>query len=86
MQWLPFLREGGGVAGGVPIQVSPGATPANILTDNITVAKWARCGLAGDVTSVEHAAIVTASARWPLMLDPQLQVCRAGEGRLSLAD
>lgn len=59
---------------GSSILATPGVSPSAILTDDVTISKWARCGLAGDNTSIEHAAIVAATTRWPLLLDPQLQV------------
>lgn len=36
-------------------------------------AKWANEGLPTDPLSVENGAIVSASSRWPLLVDPQLQ-------------
>ena len=36
-------------------------------------AQWANEDLPTDLISVENAAIVTSSSRWPLLIDPQLQ-------------
>ena len=36
-------------------------------------AQWAQEGLQSDNLSVENGAILSAAARWPLMIDPQIQ-------------
>jgi dynein heavy chain, axonemal len=47
---------------------------AQVLVDAATIAGWVREGLPNDPTSVQNGAILTNSERWPLMMDPQLQV------------
>jgi dynein heavy chain len=37
------------------------------------VATWGADGLPADQVSIENGTIVSASARWPLIIDPQLQ-------------
>jgi len=45
------------------------------VADDTRRAKWATEGLPIDPLSVENGAIMTNAWRWPLMIDPQLQVC-----------
>lgn len=45
-----------------------------MLTDDAQVAAWNNEGLPSDTMSTENATILTNSARWPLMIDPQLYV------------
>lgn len=45
-----------------------------MLTDDAQVATWNNEGLPTDTMSTENATILTNSARWPLMIDPQLLV------------
>ena len=40
------------------------------------IAKWKNEGLPADRISIENGAIISNCQRWPLMIDPQLQVCR----------
>jgi len=37
------------------------------------MAQWKNEGLPADMMSLENAAIITSSSRWPLIIDPQLQ-------------
>eukprot|EP00976_Prorocentrum_cordatum_P040153 815364-Prorocentrum_minimum.AAC.1 len=50
------------------------ADPLAVLTDKWTAATWANNGLPVDHHSLENGAIVANCARWPLLLDPSLQV------------
>jgi hypothetical protein len=65
--WLPDLLQRG-------IPSTQGIRPLDLLTDDTRKAKWANEGLPIDPLSVENGAIMTNSARWALMIDPQLQV------------
>lgn len=44
-----------------------------MITDDATVAAWHNQGLPNDRMSIENAAILTTSERWPLIIDPQQQ-------------
>jgi dynein heavy chain len=68
--YLPFLET---AAGGERIPMSASPDPRLILTDEAQIAQWNSEGLPTDRVSIENACIVTNTARWPLMIDPQLQ-------------
>jgi len=71
--YIPYLSGNIGVAkGGVPMSES-GLDPLNMLTTEAQRAGWASENLPSDRVSIENGAIVTSCARWPLMIDPQLQ-------------
>lgn len=55
------------------IPMSPGLNPVNMLVDEATKAEWNNDGLPSDNVSVENGTILVNSARYPLMIDPQLQ-------------
>lgn len=55
------------------IPITEGITPLQILTKNSEMAKWKNQGLPEDEMSLQNATIITNCARWPLMIDPQLQ-------------
>jgi dynein heavy chain len=59
------------------IPLSEGIKPLDILTDDTARAKWANEGLPIDPLSLENGAITINASRWPLMIDPQLQVCNS---------
>eukprot|EP01051_Picozoa_sp_SAG22_P001097 SAG22_NODE_38_length_26325_cov_107.302067_35_plen_73_part_00 len=50
-----------------------GITPLDILTTEAEKAVWNNEKLPNDAVSLENGAIICNSARWPLMIDPQLQ-------------
>ena len=70
-QWLPGLAKS--VNNG-PMPMSAAADPLRILTNEAEIAKWNTQGLPADPVSSENGAIVDNCARWPLIIDPQLQV------------
>ena len=53
--------------------MSDDPSPRGILTTDAVVAGWNQEDLPSDPVSVEKGCIVTASMRFPLMIDPQLQ-------------
>ncbi|XP_051721899.1 dynein axonemal heavy chain 11 [Ctenopharyngodon idella] len=68
---IPFLRELQ-----TPIPLTDGLDPVLALTDQATVAGWQNQGLPADRLSVENAAILMSSQRWPLIVDPQQQASK----------
>lgn len=70
-QWLPVMARS--VNNG-PMPMSAAADPLRILTNEAEIAKWNTQGLPADPVSSENGAIVDNCARWPLIIDPQLQV------------
>ena len=57
------------------IPVTPGMTVVNVLADPFEIRQWNTDGLPKDQVSTENAILVTRGRRWPLMIDPQEQVC-----------
>jgi dynein heavy chain len=55
------------------IPMSANSNPLNILTTPASVAMWGNQKLPSDAVSVENGAILTSSARYSLIIDPQLQ-------------
>ena len=49
--------------------------PLDLLTTDSLKAKWGNEGLQTDTLSIENGAVLHSAARWPLLIDPQLQVC-----------
>ncbi len=68
--YLPFLET---AAAGQRIPMSPVPDPLAVLTTDAQIAGWNGEGLPDDKVSIENGCIVTNTARWPLMIDPQLQ-------------
>eukprot|EP00899_Mesostigma_viride_P009330 jgi/Mesvir1/18399/Mv14277-RA.1 len=65
-KWIPDLEER-------QIPMTEGIQPLTMLSNDTEQAKWANEGLPSDSLSLENGAIITNCARWPLMIDPQLQ-------------
>merc|ERR1719171_1560681 len=65
-QWMEDIKQRS-------IPHTDGIDPLKVLTDEASIAQWMNEGLPADRISVENACVVTACARWPLMIDPQLQ-------------
>ena len=66
--FLPFLKQQE-----IPIPITEGLDPINMLTDDAAMAEWNNEGLPADRMSKENATILCNCERWPLMVDPQLQ-------------
>jgi dynein heavy chain len=66
VQWLEDIKQRA-------IPHTEGIDALKVLTDEAAIAQWMNEGLPADRISVENACVVTACARWPLMIDPQLQ-------------
>ena len=56
--------------------ISALADPTKILSNDAEIATWNSQLLPSDPVSSENGCIVTNSARWPLLIDPQLQGIR----------
>jgi dynein heavy chain len=52
---------------------SENADPVLLLADPAVIAGWANDLLPADRVSTENGCLVTTCARWPLLIDPQLQ-------------
>lgn len=57
-----------------PIPSTPDLDALSMLTDDAQIATWNNEGLPSDRMSTENATILCNCERWPLMIDPQLQV------------
>jgi len=73
--FIPFLKENLRKAVGEDglLPISATSDPVKVLTTPAQVAMWQADGLPRDQVSTENGAIVTNSARWPVIIDPQLQ-------------
>ncbi|KAL8455338.1 hypothetical protein Emag_000820 [Eimeria magna] len=57
----------------------------DLLTTDADVAKWNNEGLPANEMSIQNGILTTMSARWPLCIDPQLQVTITGLAEQMLA-
>lgn len=64
--------------------MTPGLKPLDLLTTDALKAKWANEGLQTDTLSIENGAVLNSASRWPLLIDPQLQVDLLLSGHASL--
>ena len=64
--WLPNIKD-------KKIPITDEIEPLKILTNSDIIAKWKNEDLPEDQMSIENAAIITNSNRWPMIIDPQLQ-------------
>jgi dynein heavy chain len=69
-KFIPFLQK---AAGGESVPMSENSDPVNILATPAQIAGWQSDNLPADAVSTENGCIVQNSARWPLIIDPQLQ-------------
>ena len=65
-QWLEDIKKRG-------IPFTEGVDPLYILANDSDMATWKNDNLPEDRVSLENAAVVVSCARWPLLIDPQLQ-------------
>merc|ERR1719155_91507 len=72
-KWIPFLRTPSSEGYTMPMTQFPGPDPLKVLSSDAEIAKWNSSKLPSDPVSSENGCVVMRSARWPLMIDPQLQ-------------
>ncbi|XP_043247781.1 dynein axonemal heavy chain 8 [Colletes gigas] len=65
-KWFDFVQ-------GRKIPISLIINITTTLTDTATVGEWSLQGLPSDDLSIQNGIIVTKAARYPLLIDPQLQ-------------
>lgn len=58
--------------------MSENVDPLSILTDDAEIATWNNFGLPSDRMSSENASILMNSQRWPLIIDPQVNIIYFG--------
>eukprot|EP00595_Chromulina_sp_UTEXLB2642_P001983 CAMPEP_0196768278 /NCGR_PEP_ID=MMETSP1095-20130614/42547_1 /TAXON_ID=96789 ORGANISM="Chromulina nebulosa, Strain UTEXLB2642" /NCGR_SAMPLE_ID=MMETSP1095 /ASSEMBLY_ACC=CAM_ASM_000446 /LENGTH=829 /DNA_ID=CAMNT_0042137617 /DNA_START=2113 /DNA_END=4603 /DNA_ORIENTATION=- len=61
---------------GIPVPFTQDMEPIGLMSSEAEVAEFQTQGLPADSVSSENAAIVLRSARYPLMVDPQLQAIK----------
>ena len=67
-KWIHRCQE-------LEVPVSGDISLVSVLADPYEIRQWNSDGLPRDVVSTENAVLVTRGRRWPLMIDPQEQVC-----------
>jgi len=67
------------------IPLTPGIMPLQVLTDDAEIATWGMEGLPVDPFSTENGVLITASSRWPLIIDPQMQALTWLKQRLAVS-
>lgn len=67
--WLPHITIQG-------IPFSEDFKLINLLTDEVTVAKWNANGLPGDELSTQNGILTTRASRFPIFIDPQQQALK----------
>lgn len=65
--WIPTFKK---IQPEIP--VGSNSDPLEMICDDAQIASWNNEGLPTDRMSSENATILSNSARWPLMIDPQL--------------
>jgi len=45
------------------------------LTNEVEMTEWASQGLPSDDLSIQNGILTVRANRWPLCIDPQMQVC-----------
>jgi len=66
-QWKQLLHK-------LNIKSSQTVSLQNVLSDPLTIGVWTNSQqLPNDDFSIDNAIIMKNSARWPLMIDPQIQ-------------
>ena len=71
-KWIPYLKK---LPKPIPLSMGyVGANVLSLLTDDALIATWNNEGLPADGMSTENATILTNSVKWPMIIDPQLQV------------
>jgi dynein heavy chain len=69
-EWLKFVREESRIPCNAEFSLK------TCLTDSLQVQEWTIQGLPSDKVSIENAIILSHSARWPLIIDPQKQASK----------
>lgn len=57
-----------------------------LLTSDADIAKWNKEGLPANEMSIQNGILTTMSSRWPLCIDPQMQVIFARAALKALAN